>query len=296
VTTTQPADLPRLGRDSGIDTIAETLRDHGVVVVEQLVDSDLCGRVLDEVEPHLGRVAPGSDEFTGTSTRRVGALLDRSPAARDLVAHPLVVGVADEVLGAHATSVQLHLTQVIAVGPGSAVQPLHRDQWCFDFFPFPPGWHVEVSSIWALTPFTADDGATRIVPGSHLLTDDEARTLGGSDAVPAEMAVGSVVLYLGSTVHGAGANRSDGTRIGCNVDYSAGWLRQEENQYLSTPPSVAADLPEPLQRLAGYSFGAYALGYWGDLQDPAEVLGSMEPRAVTSFDHTALPPESLGGA
>ncbi|MDZ7731977.1 MAG: phytanoyl-CoA dioxygenase family protein [Acidimicrobiia bacterium] len=180
----------------------------------------------------------------------------------------------DRVLWPAKTTFQIHLTQAIAIGPGSEAQALHRDQWCFDFFPFPEDVQVEVGTIWALTrlhrgerrhPHRARQppaGARGPRPLPPLRRDRRSRD-----------ARGSVVLYTGRTVHGGGANRTDRTRIGVNVDYVLGWLRQEENQYLACPPEVAArDLPEDLQRLAGYSFGAYALGYVDDLRDPVEVL------------------------
>ena len=150
-----------------------------------------------------------------------------------MIAHPLVLDVADQVLWEKKTTFQLHLTQAITIGPGSDSQYLHRDQWCFDFFPFPDDMQVEVSSMWALTDFVEANGATRVVPGSHKAEDPRAFT--SADTVPAEMPRGSVVLYTGRTVHGGGANTSDQARTGVNVDYVLGWLRQEENQYLSVP-------------------------------------------------------------
>src|SRR5207344_485177 len=121
------------------------------------------------------------------------ALLARAPSTADMIAHPLVLDVADEVLWAKKTTFQLHLTQAITIGPGADPQYLHRDQWCFDFFPFPDDMHVEVSTIWALTDFTEANGATRVVPGSHGTADPRAWT--PADTVAAEMPRGSVVLY-----------------------------------------------------------------------------------------------------
>jgi ectoine hydroxylase-related dioxygenase (phytanoyl-CoA dioxygenase family) len=86
------------------------------------------------------------------------------------------------------------------------------------------------------------------------------------------MPAGSIVLYTGRTVHGGGANTSDADRIGINIDYAVGWVRQEENQYLSVPIDVARELPENIQRLMGYRQGAYALGYIDDSRDPIDVL------------------------
>jgi ectoine hydroxylase-related dioxygenase (phytanoyl-CoA dioxygenase family) len=249
-----------------------------VCIVERLVDDATCDAVLDDLRPHLDAVRPGADDFEGRSTRRVGGVLGRSPSAVGLVANELVLDVADRVLGPDKSTFQLHLTQAIAIGPDSPAQALHRDQWCFDFHAFPPDMVVEVSTIWALTDFTEATGATRVVPDSHRSAEVTATD---ADAVPAEMPRGSVVVYTGSTVHGGGANRSDETRVGLNVDYTLGWLRQEENQYLSVPTEVARTLPERVQRLMGYSMGSYALGYVDDLRDPISVL--RPDRGSTGF-------------
>ena len=106
-----------------------------------------------------------------------------------MVAHPLVLEVVDRVLWPKKTTFQLHLTQSIAIGPGSPAQYIHRDHWCFDFFPFPNDVHVEVATIWALTDFAESNGATRVVPDSHLSLD--GREFGPEHTVPAEMPRGS---------------------------------------------------------------------------------------------------------
>jgi len=183
--------------------------------------------------------------------------------------HPLALGTARTFLG-HATNMQLHLTQAIAIGPGATSQPIHRDQWAFDFFPFPQGYEVQCNTIWALTDFTEENGATRIVVGSNHKEDKLA--FGPDDTEPATMARGSVLFYSGSVYHGGGANHSHTTRIGLNITYNVAWLRQEENQYLSVPREVAETLPTDLLRLMGYDRGAYALGYIDDLRDPIEAV------------------------
>ncbi|MFM7510099.1 MAG: phytanoyl-CoA dioxygenase family protein [Actinomycetota bacterium] len=264
------APIPRFdGASATSADVAAAVAEDGVCIVERLVDEATCDAVLAELQPHLDAVAPGSDDFEGRNTRRVGGILGRSPSAVALIANEVVLDVADRVLGPDKSTFQLHLTQAIAIGPGSPAQGLHRDQWCFDFHAFPPDMVVEVSTIWALTDFTEATGATRVVTGSHRLPSVTATD---ADATGATMPRGSVVIYTGSTVHGGGANRSDETRVGLNVDYTLGWLRQEENQYLSVPLEVAQALPESVQRLMGYSLGSYALGYVDDLRDPISVL------------------------
>jgi ectoine hydroxylase-related dioxygenase (phytanoyl-CoA dioxygenase family) len=273
-------EVPVLAADAGVDAVEAAVRDAGCAVVERLVEADLIDRVEGELEPFLGATAPGGDEFAGLRTRRTGALLARSPSFRDLAAHPLVLSVLDRVLGDHATSYQLHLTQVIEIGAGEPAQIVHRDQWAFDFFPFPAGFEVECHTMWAMNDFTEENGATRVIPGSHRFDDKLRPTV--EETVAAEMPKGSVLLYLGSLYHGGGANRSARARRGVNVGYTLSWLRQEENQYLACPPEVARDLPDDLARLAGYQRGAYALGYYGDLRDPIEaVRGEVESGPAT---------------
>ena len=253
---------------SGED-IAAVLATDGVAVVDRLVAPALMDRIRDELAPFMAATRTGPDEFSGHRTRRTGALIARSPSARELVTHPTVLGTVGKALG-HASNFQLHLTQIFAIGPGEPMQTIHRDQWAFDFFPFPKGYDVQCNTIWAMTDFTAANGATRVIPGSNHFED--RLQFGESDTEPAEMEKGSVLFYTGSLYHGGGANRSDAVRCGVNITYNLAWLRQEENQYLAVPHDIARTLPVDLLRLMGYARGAYALGYVDDLRDPIEVL------------------------
>ncbi|MCU0260733.1 MAG: phytanoyl-CoA dioxygenase family protein [Ilumatobacteraceae bacterium] len=246
------------------------MRTDGAAIVERAIDADTVERVIGETAPYRDATPAGPDAFSGHNTKRTGSLVARSPAARELVMHPVVLGVCDRILGTNSTSYQLHLTQVIDIGPGEPAQYLHRDQWAWDMFPFPTGFEVEISTIWAMQDFTEENGATRVIPGSTTWPNDARPT--HDDTEPAEMPLGSVLIYTGSVFHGGGANRSDGRRIAVNIDYCLGWLRQEENQYLSCPPEVARTLDPALAKLVGYSRAAYALGYFGDTQDPMEAL------------------------
>jgi len=268
--------VPRLSRDSSPEQVTAALEAEGCAIVERLVDPALLDRMRAELSPWLDATPFGPDGFSGRRTKRTGGLVARSETARELVMHPLVLGAVRGLLS-KATSFQLHLTQVIAIGPGEPMQTIHRDQWAFDFFPFPKGYEVQCNTIWALSEFSEKTGATRVIPGSHRLAD--RLSWKEEDTEPAEMPKGSVLFYSGSLYHGGGANRSDETRYGLNLTYNVSWLRQEENQYLSVPLEIARTLPEPLQRLLGYQRGAYALGYVDDLRDPIEVL---RPDAVTT--------------
>jgi ectoine hydroxylase-related dioxygenase (phytanoyl-CoA dioxygenase family) len=251
------------------DDIAAALADDGAAIVDGLAPASVMDRAAGELAPYVAATRCGRDDFAGRHTRRTGGLIARSETCRELVMNPLVLSSAGKVL-AHSATFQLHLTQAISIGPGSPAQPIHRDQWVFNFFKFPVGFEVQCNTIWAMTDFTAENGATRIIQGSHRFED--GLKFEEKDTEPAEMARGSALFYTGSIYHGGGANRSDATRCGINITYSVAWLRQEENQYLSVPFEVARTLPVELLRLMGYSFGGYALGYVDDVRDPLKVV------------------------
>jgi ectoine hydroxylase-related dioxygenase (phytanoyl-CoA dioxygenase family) len=261
--------IPRFSATANGPAVADALRSEGCAIVERLVAPELLERARAELQPYLDATPPGPDEFAGRRTRRTGGLVARSAVCRDLVMHPLILAAVEGTLQ-HATTFHLHLTQVIGIGPGEPGQMIHRDQWAFDFFPFPSGYEVQCNTIWAMTEFTAANGGTRVLPGSHRLADRLSFTHQQAEA--AEMPAGSVLFYTGSLYHGAGANTSDAVRYGINITYAMSWLRQEENQYLSVPADVARTLPEPLLRMLGYAKGAYALGYVDDMRDPLDVL------------------------
>ena len=252
----------------------EILKRDGCVVIDGLMPTETVSAIREEMGPWLEAAPAGCDDFDGRQTRRVGMLVGRSPSSHDIILDPTVLGIADQAL-AHATNYQLHCTQVIAVGPGSQPQPIHRDQWAFDMFPFPQGFDSTFSTMWALTDFTEANGATRVVPGSH--RDEDFKQLTLQDSLPAEMSAGSVLLYTGSLYHGAGQNDSDRDRIGLIVHYSLAWLRQEENQYLSCPSEVLDVLPEQMLRLMGYARGAYSLGF---VDGGIDSLSAVRPDLV----------------
>ena len=261
--------VKHLSASASADEICAVLGDDGVVVVDRIVRPEVMDEVAEELRPYTDATQFGPDDFSGRRTRRTGGLISRSPKCRELVMHPTVLGGVGKLLG-HATSFQLHLTQIIAIGAGEPCQTIHRDQWAFDFFPFPRGYEVQCNTIWAMTDFTEENGATRVIPGSNRF-DDRLR-FAEADTEPAEMAKGSVLFYTGSLYHGGGANRSKEIRTGINITYNVSWLRQEENQYLSVPLEIARTLPVDLLRLMGYRLGAYALGYVDDTRDPIEIV------------------------
>ena len=186
--------------------------------------------------------------FYGERTKRFGRLLSRSRHSERLVMHPLISGVAERILSPWCDSIQLNLTQAIALHPGALPQLPHRDQ---DMWRGPVGeTEYLVNVMWPFTPYTRENGATLLWPESH-----GRRALHAADPVgqfPAEIGPGSALLFLGSTLHGAGGNRSDQVRRGAIVSYCLGWLKPYENQWLAYPPEVARRFSPELAALVGY--------------------------------------------
>ena len=187
--------VAHLSRDARPEEAAALVGRDGAVVVDDVAETALLDRIEGELRPYFDATPSGPDDFSGRRTRRTGSLVARSPSCRELIQHPLGLGAARALLE-HATNIQLHLTQAIAIGPGETAQPIHRDQWAFDFFPFPQGYEVQCNTIWAMTDFTEENGATRVVVGSNHAADK--LSFGHDDTVPAEMRRGSVLLYSGS--------------------------------------------------------------------------------------------------
>jgi len=215
----------------------------------------------------------GRDDFSGRLTTRTGALVARSPACRELILSPTVLEAARHFLSPWCARIQLHLSQIIRLKPGQPAQSIHRDRWAWGTWL--NGVEPQFNTIWALTDFTLENGATHLAPGSTGWPDQ--RRPQPDEVVQAVMPPGSVLLYTGSVFHGGGENRSASDRIGANLTYALGWLRQEENQYLSCPPEIARTLPAELQDLLGYTLGSYALGYYTPPLPPGEGPEAVGP-------------------
>ena len=256
--------LQTFDSQSDIETVVNVLMQDGGVIVANQVDVDLVKRVADELRPHFD--AQGrqfQNDFNGFQTLRLGAVLALSRASADLIAHPRVMEVADAVLRPHCESYRIGSCTAIEIYPGEKDQALHRDD---DFYPIRyPNVEFQLSAMWALDDFTLENGATRVAPGSNDLR--AVSSVAQADIVQAVMPRGSVLYYLGSTIHGGGANRSQAPRSGLINTYSLGWLRQEENQYLSVPREIADSYPEQVRRLMGYQAHGRYLGVYPDDPD-----------------------------
>lgn len=269
--------LKTLAPDCSSDEVLEAIDRDGACIVASVLPDSLVETTVAEIMPYVARTHYGDDDFAGSKTRRTGALVARSPSCRDIVMNESVLDAARGFLLRFSDRIQLNLTQTVYIGPGEGAQELHRDRFGWGEF-IPREIEPQFNAMWALTDFTAENGATRVVPGSQ--TWSWEREAASSEICQAEMPKGSVLLHTGSVIHSGGKNRTDETRMGLNITYSLGWIRQEENQYLSCPPDVAKNLPIDLQELLGYTRGNYALGYYSDADGTGELgAGLLPPEA-----------------
>jgi len=264
MSTNRPS-LNHLPATATAEEVTAAVARDGAVIIDGLMPPELLQRVRSEIMPYVEATTAGRDDFTGRQTTRTGALVARSPACRELVLDRLINGACQAFLGPFTDRYQLHLTQVIRIMPGQGEQAVHRDRLAWGGF-LPRSIEPQMNTIWAVTDFTRENGATRVVPGSNAWGDD--RQAEPNEIDYAEMSAGSVLVYSGSVIHSGGRNQSSGDRIGINITYCLGWLRQEENQYLSCPPQIASTLQPELRQLLGYSMGSYALGYFSPPTPP----------------------------
>lgn len=250
-------DLARFdARTATADDIGGAIDEVGYAIVENMIMPDDLAQLRCELAPHFAATKTGETAFLGDKTKRFNNLFMRAPMTQKMVLHPLLLGAADHILLPWCARYHVTYTGVMHLMPGETAQALHRDAF---FYPFRnPGPVTQQGSLWAVTDFTAENGATRIVPGSHLW--EEERQPITDEVVAAEMPAGSAIIYAHNVIHGGGANTNDAPRTAVALNFSLGWLRQQENQYLTLPPEKAKTLPEQLQRLIGYDFGAPFMG------------------------------------
>ncbi len=260
----------RVGDDP--DIMYRALDEAGCLVVHDMADARTVESVRSDLGAHMAAAKAADDrpdDFYAGLTRRVVALMHRSPTMRDLMMHPVVTQLGDRHLLANCSKWQLNVSAALEVGPGAREQVLHREEDLYPFFPVPRP-NLILATMWAISEFTADNGGTQLVPGSHKWAAD--RVAEPDEVIRAEMPAGSVLFWLGGTLHGAGANTTDDDwRYGIVLTYTLGWLRQEENQHLSIPLADAVGLAAEVQTRLGFDtdYGSGGLGFY----DPTVLLG-----------------------
>ncbi|WP_374414936.1 phytanoyl-CoA dioxygenase family protein [Novosphingobium colocasiae] len=233
--------------DDEIADGARNLLEHGWCILPDALPSAQIQALDRELAGDFAATPFGQGSFYGSTTKRFGRLLTRAAGAAALVQHRRILGIVEAVLAPWCDCIQLNTTQAIAVHPGAPAQLPHRDQ---DMWRGPVG-EIEylVNVMWPLTDFTEANGATRVWARSH---GANALAEPGSVHLAAEMAPGAALLFLGSTLHSAGANRTQDVRRGIVIGYALGWLKPYENQWLAYPPEVARAFPPDLAALVGY--------------------------------------------
>jgi ectoine hydroxylase-related dioxygenase (phytanoyl-CoA dioxygenase family) len=245
------------------DDVATSLEQDGWALIENLMSADWVAAARAELEQILEKTPYGRDDFEGHKTRRVYALFAKTRALDAAATHPIVLAALDRALGHY----QLSAPTGIEIGPGETAQPLHPDDAIYPLAR--PHQEIVVNAMWPLCDFTAENGGTVLVPGSHRWANE----LPGPDSpkITIEMPAGSLLIYSGNLWHGGGANHTDRPRLGVVLHYSASWLRPVENHVLAVPRAVVRTLPERLQELLGYNIRPPFIGYV-DGRHPKKVL------------------------
>lgn len=279
--------LSTVSSDASIEHVVDMIRRDGGVIISDFLSAPTLQSLAEELEPYLNATPCGADPyFAGAQTRRVGRIIARSDTAVEVALNPLFIESARQILQtpthvwvgtdrvAIEPDIQLSITQAIQIGPGQGRQPLHRDDatslWRHPQY----GREARLQIMLAISDFTEENGATRVIPGSHQWNDDRMPTQ--EETVAAEMKAGSALLWLGSVYHGGGSNKSPYPRTGLTMAYDLAFLRLEENHFLSIPLERVRQLPSQMQRLLGWSASSTLLGWVeidGQMRDPQELLG-----------------------
>lgn len=260
----------------------ERIDRDGVTCLRGVLDPDGVAALLDDLGriEHDEHLRPASNDFEGTRTLRAYNLLRHGPLWASVAVDPTVLPVVEGVLDPGCLISSLSSIRIM---PGESRQPLHADDQLIPVpTPHPP---VVCNTMWALTDFTPDNGATRIVPGSHRW----GKPTYGSEhpTEPAVMSAGDVLVWNGSLWHGGGANRTSSDRVGIAANYCAGWVRQQENQQLGLPARLVATFPPRLRELVGYSVYQGLIGHI-ERRSPADLLeeSTDDPPTPMVWDRT----------
>lgn len=261
--------LQEVDKGDGVDASLEVLAADGGVIVREFLSPATLERFRDDMVAHasghrVGTVADDADvrSFWGERTTRFTRLAHRSPVFVDILTDPFFLAVADELLLANAADYWMNTGQMMILGPGETSQVLHRDAENWRSMCRPDAFEVTVSCMFAISEFTAEAGATRVVPASHRW-EDYGRRAGPDEVCQAVMPAGSGMIYTGRVLHGAGTNTTaDQFRYGLHLSYVLGWLAPEEAGPLGSTWADVRHLSPRAQRLLGWRCSASAARLW----------------------------------
>ena len=245
---------------NSLTEILAVLAQDGGVIVHNMLSPQVVANLLSELAPQseTSQVGPKSDNknvnhFWGQQTKRFTRLAQRSQTfADEVLVHPILTGVADELLKPYCASYWMNTGQMMIVMPGGAPQYMHRDSDDWPAMCSPTAPPCQISCMFALSDFTAENGATRVAPGSHLWSD-YSRQAADDEITQAVMPAGSGMIYLGKTLHSAGANKTESeARFGMHLSYVLGWLTPEEAGCLGVTEDRAKTFTKQQQQLLGY--------------------------------------------
>jgi len=244
------------------------LDQQGYTILPDFLSRDALARVREGLAPHLETHA-GRNSFEGFRTERVYTLVGRGRVFEDIAEDPRVLALLDRLL---RPGYLLTASQAICIHPGEKPQPIHYDD---SFYPVPrPRPSISFSTIVAVDPFSAENGGTEVIPGSHRWSDAQiAGTYDGRDAdapmpaalerllVPMTLPAGACIFFHGTLMHRGGANRSAAPRLAFSNQYCEPWARTQENFYLGVPPELVRGMSPRLQTLLGYEIMPPFMGH-----------------------------------
>ena len=262
-----------------VELHVKEVAEQGYTIVENAIEPAL----LDELSDSLARlerffdVQPSPNSFEGHHTLRIYNLLAYDDVWQRVPVHTSVLPIVDRVLDPGCLISSLSSINIL---PGESAQPIHADDQLIPIpKPHPP---TVCNSMWALTDFTEANGATRLIPGTHLSTDNP--DYGAPyDSIAAEMPKGSVLIWHGSLWHGGGANATSENRIGIAMNYCAGYIRQQENQQLGLSHEKVATFEPRLRQLVGYGVYNFLIGHINK-HSPEELLLDADERLGMVWD------------
>lgn len=300
------AGLTTLESSASVEEAIAVVERDGGVILRDFFDPQTTAELRDDVDAALASVPWGQDDFSGQRTKRLYGVFQHTRHAATAVRHSHYAGIAAHFLQVPKTifvgedavdlapNYYVGVTSIIDIHPGEGAQPLHRDDSVWQWRHSPGYNQARVQIMVAVTDFTAENGGTMVIPGSHKWDDERAPR--ADEAVPTEMSAGSALIWVGGTFHGGGTNSSDSNRIGLTMGLDLAYLRQEENSFLTYPIETMKTFDEDIQQLLGYSTclpGTGFVGYEGTMADPIFLLkddGAPVTNTFAQYDAGDLAP------